>query len=42
MDKDVRILLGAFENGILLGCAFASLAEKSDIAENGLFAESSG
>lgn len=33
---DIRLLIGAFENGELLGVAFGSLAEIEDIKENGI------
>lgn len=35
-DGDVRLLVGAFENGEMLGVAFASHAEVEDIASNGI------
>ncbi|MGI6358655.1 MAG: GNAT family N-acetyltransferase [Bacillota bacterium] len=35
-DNDVRLPIGAFENGRMLGVAFASLAETDDIADGGI------
>jgi GNAT superfamily N-acetyltransferase len=35
-DGDVRLLIGAFENGQMLGVAFASYADADDIASNGI------
>lgn len=35
-NQDIRRLLGAFEGNELLGAAFASLAEKSDILSDGI------
>lgn len=35
-NNDVRVLIGAFENGMFLGAAFASFAEECDIKSNGI------
>ena len=35
-NNDVRMLIGAFENGNMLGAAFASFAETGDIKERGI------
>ena len=34
--NDIRLLLGAFEQGELIGAAFGSIAETTDIPENGM------
>ena len=35
-ESDIRLCIGAFENGKMLGVAFGSLAEPSDIPEKGI------
>jgi len=35
-NNDIRLLIGAFENDKMLGVAFSSLAETSDIPEKGI------
>lgn len=35
-NNDIRVLIGAFKNGVMLGVAIASLAEPDDIPEGGI------